>query len=47
MGEWVDESEDASVETTVTWTKNKAFLSYSFKVSTGNVDELEGTQIVG
>lgn len=47
VGEWVDESEDASVETTVAWTKNNAFLSYSFKVSTGNVDELEGTQIVG
>lgn len=47
VGEWVDESDDAAVETTVTWTKNRAFLSYSFKVATGNVDDLEGTQVVG
>lgn len=47
VGEWTDESDNATVENSVTWTKNKAFLSYSFKVATGNVDELEGTQIVG
>lgn len=47
VGEWTDESEEATVENSVTWTKNKAFLSYTFKVATGNIDELEGTQIVG
>jgi uncharacterized protein (TIGR02246 family) len=47
VGEWIDQSEDDSVETSVTWTKNKSFLSYNFKVATGNVDELEGTQVVG
>ena len=47
VGNWADQSHAAKVETTVTWTKNNSFLSYSFKVSTGNVDELEGTQVVG
>ncbi|HET6884491.1 MAG TPA: SgcJ/EcaC family oxidoreductase [Pirellulales bacterium] len=47
VGDWSDQSADATLETSVTWTKNKAFLSYTFKVATGNVDELEGTQVVG
>ena len=47
IGDWIDQSEVATVETSVTWTKNKSFLSYTFKVSTGNVDKLEGTQVVG
>ncbi|HWB10844.1 MAG TPA: SgcJ/EcaC family oxidoreductase [Pirellulales bacterium] len=47
VGDWVDQSEEATVETSVVWTKNKTFLSYTFKISTGNVDELEGTQVVG
>jgi uncharacterized protein (TIGR02246 family) len=47
VGDWADQGEGATVETSVTWTKNKTFLSYAFKVSTGNVDELEGTQVVG
>jgi uncharacterized protein (TIGR02246 family) len=47
VGDWHDQSPDSSLETKVTWTKNKTFLSYSFKISTGNIDELEGTQIVG
>jgi uncharacterized protein (TIGR02246 family) len=47
VGDWADQSDEATVETSVTWTKNKMFLAYSFKISTGNVDELEGTQVVG
>lgn len=47
VGDWVDQSEDATVETSVAWTKNKTFLSYSFKVSAGDLDTLEGTQVVG
>jgi hypothetical protein len=31
----------------VTWTKNKTFLNYSFKVSAPGVDDLEGTQVIG
>jgi uncharacterized protein (TIGR02246 family) len=47
VGDWEDLSEQATVETTVTWTKNKTFLSYAFKVATGGLDELEGTQVIG
>lgn len=47
VGDWIDQSEDATVETSVNWSKNKAFLTYTFKVATSNVDELEGTQVVG
>lgn len=47
VGEWGDDSENAKAETSVSWTKNKAFLTYSFKVSAGGGDELEGTQIIG
>jgi uncharacterized protein (TIGR02246 family) len=47
VGDWIDQSETATVETSVTWTKNKTFLSYAFKVATGGSDELEGTQVIG
>jgi uncharacterized protein (TIGR02246 family) len=47
VGDWADKSEDAAIETSVTWTKNKTFLSYAFKVSAGDLDDLEGTQVVG
>jgi uncharacterized protein (TIGR02246 family) len=47
VGQWVDESPDAKIETTVTWTKNKAFLSYAFKMSVPGTDDLEGTQFIG
>lgn len=47
VGGWTDRSDAATVETSVTWTKNNSFLSYSFKVSAGNIDALEGTQVVG
>ena len=29
------------------WTKNKTFLTYSFKVSAPGMDDLEGTQVIG
>ncbi len=48
VGDWVDDSPDADDAATVTWTKNKTFLTYTFKVSGGNPgDDLEGTQIIG
>jgi uncharacterized protein (TIGR02246 family) len=47
VGDWADQSEEATVETSVVWTKNKTFLSYTFRISAGSVDELEGTQVVG
>lgn len=47
VGEWADQSEGAAVQTSVSWTKNKTFLSYAFKVSAGDLDELECTQVIG
>lgn len=48
VGDWVDASPAADDSVTVKWTKNKAFLIYSFKVSApGSDEELEGTQVIG
>jgi uncharacterized protein (TIGR02246 family) len=48
VGQWGDTSPDADISTTVTWTKNKTFLHYSFKISVaGETDDLEGTQVIG
>jgi uncharacterized protein (TIGR02246 family) len=46
-GEWIDQSPEATIEATVTWTKNKTFLNYAFKASVPGVDDLEGTQVIG
>ena len=47
VGDWVDQSPDAAVETSVAWTRNKAFLIARFKVSAAGGDALEGQQIIG
>jgi len=47
VGDWVDESDKATVAATVTWTKNKSFLSYAFKAAAPGMDDLEGTQVIG
>ena len=47
VGEWCDASAEATGATTVAWTKNKAFLTYGFKVSAPDMDDLEGTQVIG
>ncbi len=47
VGEWIDQSPEATVESNVTWTKNKTFLSYAFKMSAPGMDDLEGTQVIG
>jgi uncharacterized protein (TIGR02246 family) len=47
-GDWVDDSPNVDDTANVTWTKNKTFLTYSFKLSSPDSDdELEGTQIIG
>ncbi len=49
VGEWgnSDSKSGVSAATTVSWTKNKTFLNYSFKVSVPGMDDLEGTQVIG
>jgi uncharacterized protein (TIGR02246 family) len=46
-GEWTDTSPEASGAVAVKWTKNKTFLTYSFKASAPGMDDLEGTQVIG
>lgn len=45
VGEWGDD--DGGSAAKVSWTKNKTFLTYSFKVATDEGDDLEGTQVIG
>jgi len=47
VGQWADQSPEAEIDASVTWTKNKAFLNYSFKASAPGMDDLEGTQVSG
>ncbi len=47
VGEWTDAGGNAAISTTVAWTKNKSFLTYSFKVSVPDGDDFEGTQVIG
>ena len=47
VGEWGDASGETSISTKIAWTKNKSFLSYTFKVSVPGAEDLEGTQVIG
>ncbi|QDT27889.1 SnoaL-like domain protein [Gimesia panareensis] len=47
IGTWVDEGADGSVETVCKWTKNKNFMTRSFKVHIQDRIALEGTQVIG
>lgn len=47
VGEWIDQSEESTIETSVKWTKNQSFLAASFKLSVPGIDDLEGTQVIG
>jgi uncharacterized protein (TIGR02246 family) len=47
IGHWVDQSEDAQVDTVVRWSPNRAFLLRSFSVQLPDEDPKEGTQVVG
>jgi len=47
VGDWVDQHGASAVEASVTWTRNDAFLSYTFKMSMPGQEPLEGTQVIG
>ena len=47
VGQWVDQGEDATITTNCSWTKNRKFLSRSFKVTISEEVTLEGTQVIG
>ena len=47
VGQWVDEDENATIETTCSWTPNQAFLRRAFKISIQNRVDLAGLQVIG
>ena len=47
IGDWVDQDENASVETTFRWAKDYAFINGTFRVTVGDQVDLEGTQVIG
>ncbi|MGE0609553.1 MAG: SgcJ/EcaC family oxidoreductase [Pirellulales bacterium] len=47
VGHWVDETEDVLVDTTVRWTKNRAFLLRSYSIEQEGEEPREGTQVIG
>ena len=47
IGTWVDQDDNAKVDTRCQWTKNRNFITRSFKVVVHDRIEMEGTQIVG
>lgn len=47
VGQWVDQGEAATIATNCSWTKNRKFLTRSFKVTVEDQVTLEGTQVIG
>lgn len=47
VGQWTDQSDEATVSSSVRWSGNHAFLIYSFRAETAGLDTLEGTQVIG
>ncbi|MFZ5828809.1 MAG: YybH family protein [Planctomycetota bacterium] len=47
VGTWVDEDEQARIETDCQWTKNQNFITRSFTLSVADRIEMAGMQIVG
>jgi uncharacterized protein (TIGR02246 family) len=47
IGDWVDQDDTASVETTFRWSKDYAFINGTFRVTVGDRVHLEGTQVIG
>ena len=47
VGTWVDEDDEARVETTCQWTKNQNYLSRTFTIELADEPSLSGVQIIG
>jgi uncharacterized protein (TIGR02246 family) len=47
IGEWVDQDDATSIETSCQWTSNGNFMTRSFTVTAGDAIEMEGTQVIG
>ena len=47
VGTWVDEDDQARVETTCQWAKNQSFLTRAFTISIADRIDMSGMQIIG
>ncbi|WP_236621428.1 YybH family protein [Rhodopirellula sallentina] len=47
IGSWVDEDDQARIESTYRWTQNRRFIVQMFSVNVGGVVEMSGMQIIG
>jgi uncharacterized protein (TIGR02246 family) len=47
VGTWVDEDDNARVETSCSWAKNQNFLTRTFTIELPNEPNLSGVQIIG
>ena len=47
IGSWIDQDEEATVQTDCQWTKNRNFINRSFAVVVGDQVDLAGMQIIG
>jgi uncharacterized protein (TIGR02246 family) len=47
IGSWIDQDENATVQTDCEWTKNQNFINRSFAVVVGDQVDLAGMQIIG
>ena len=47
VGSWVDEDEQARIETECDWTKNRNFLRRSYSIVVGDQIEMSGMQVIG
>lgn len=47
IGDWVDQSDGATVESSCRWSKNGNFIMKNFRVTIAGLDTLEGTQVIG
>lgn len=47
IGDWIDQSEGATFESSFRWSKNQNFITQNFKVTIPGIAPLEGTQVIG
>jgi uncharacterized protein (TIGR02246 family) len=47
IGTWIDGDDQARIETTCQWTRNRNFITRSFTVSVGDQIDMAGMQIIG